>query len=61
MKDRQTAVETLRREAEEYGVDAVLDVKFGLFLLRRGARFETRSGINPKASAKTGRFSFEGW
>jgi uncharacterized protein YbjQ (UPF0145 family) len=26
--DRQTAVETLRREAEEYGADAVIDVQF---------------------------------
>jgi uncharacterized protein YbjQ (UPF0145 family) len=26
--DRQTAVETLRREAEEYGADAVIDLRF---------------------------------
>ncbi len=26
--DRQTAVEALRREAEEYGADAVIDVQF---------------------------------
>ena len=26
--DRQTAVETLRREAEEYGADAIIDVRF---------------------------------
>ncbi len=26
--DRQTAVEALRREAEEYGADAVVDVRF---------------------------------
>ncbi len=26
--DRQTAVDTLRREAEEYGADAVIDVEF---------------------------------
>ncbi len=26
--DRQTAVEALRREAEDYGADAVIDVRF---------------------------------
>jgi uncharacterized protein YbjQ (UPF0145 family) len=26
--DRQTAVEALRREAEEYGADAIIDVQF---------------------------------
>jgi uncharacterized protein YbjQ (UPF0145 family) len=28
--DRQTAVEALRREAEEYGADGVVDVRFEL-------------------------------
>jgi uncharacterized protein YbjQ (UPF0145 family) len=28
--DRQTAIEALRREAEEYGADGVIDVRFEL-------------------------------